>query len=134
MIAALAVGLTVVQAQLKAPSLALTSYDGADVLTNVSVTLPVGTFAQGIVYAPVRSLASVSAQAAWTPSLDATGYRFIFGDAKLGTTNTVEVPANVTNIVLFTLNTNISHYFYVKALSATNESPASAVAIFQPSK
>ena len=122
--------------QTKAPALSIPSYVGSDIITNVAVALPVGMFSQGVVYSPARTLSAISMQAAWTPNAEAdlTGYRFIFGDAKLGTTNTIDMPKNVTNVVFFALSTNVSYYFYVKATAVSGDSQPSAVALYQPSK
>ena len=132
-------GLTVLaQAQTPAsPTLAVPSYAGSDILTNVAVTLPVGTFQQGVVYAPARTLTNISVQLTWNANTEPNlaGYRMLFGDAKLGTQTTLEVPKNVTNVVMFTLNTNIAYFFYVKAFNLTNaESGPSTVVLYQPSK
>lgn len=104
-------------------------------LTNVTVSVPVGTYQQGIVYAPVRTPTNASAYLAWAPNPEADlgGYRLVYGDARLGTTNIIKTQN--TNLVLFTLSTNTTFYFYVTAHSTNAEASApSSVVIYQPSK
>jgi hypothetical protein len=109
---------------------------GPSVITNVTVSMPVGLFQGSTVYTPTVTLADVSAQMTWKANTepDLAGYRFVYGDPKLGTTSVIDTLKG-TNLVFFTLNTNITYYFYVSAYNTTAQtSPPSSTVIFQPTK
>ena len=122
-------------AQPASPVISLPLASGT-VLSNVSIALPVGTFRNGNVYEAARTLTNASVQITWIANTepDLAGYELLFGDAKLGTTNTLATGKN-TNVVLFTLSTNTVWYFYTVAINnASQRSGPSNVVIFQPSK
>lgn len=108
-----------------------TPFADTTIVTNVAVSMPVGTWTNSVIYAPAKSLKQ-GLQLAWTASTGAIGYALYYGDVTQGATNRFDVAYN-TSAVFFGLNTNTVYFFYATAYDASRlESVPSAVVLAKP--
>lgn len=106
------------------------SFTNNVVLTNVAVSMPVGTWTNATIYAPALTLKQ-GIQFAWTASAGAAGYAVYYSTVS-GTVTRFDVGPNI-GVVFFGLTVGTPYYIYVTAYDAShNESPPSAIVLFQP--
>lgn len=108
-----------------------TTFKDPTVLTNVTVALPAGTFNNATFYVPATTTKG-AVQFNWTVSSGAAGYALYWGDITSSASNRMDVLGN-TGALFFTLNTNVTYFFYVTAYDSTKtEGAPSNVLVLKP--
>ncbi len=109
-----------------------TVFSDTTVLTNVVVSMPVGTFNNATVYAAAALKAGI-AQFSWSASAGAAGYAFYYGDVTRSATNRIDALGNQGIVFYGNLVPTSTYFFYVTAYDATHtEGPPTAIVVLKP--